>query len=108
MRKSVDEILTGGHLLYGISMAGVLVETLLDRATADDVAEAEATIARLAAAPADGSVIRDVWLLRLRALLARARGDDAGYRDLETATARWRRRTASKGTCSGPRQCRDP
>ena len=32
MRKSVDEILTGGHLLYGIPMAGVLVETLLDRA----------------------------------------------------------------------------
>ncbi len=28
MRKSVDEILTGGHLLYGISMAGVFVETL--------------------------------------------------------------------------------
>ena len=46
------------------------------------MAEAEATIARLAAAPADGSVIRDVWLLRLRALLARARGDDDGYREL--------------------------
>ena len=30
MRKSVDEILTAGHLLYGISMAGVLVETLLE------------------------------------------------------------------------------
>ena len=37
---------------------------------------------RLAAAPADdGLVIRDIWLLRLRALLARARGDDAAYRD---------------------------
>ena len=32
MRKSVDEILTGGHLLYGIPMTGVFVETLLDRA----------------------------------------------------------------------------
>ena len=30
MRKSVDEVLTGGHLLYGISMAGVFAETLLD------------------------------------------------------------------------------
>ena len=29
----------------------------------------------------DGLVIRDVWLLRLRALLARARGDEAAYRD---------------------------
>ena len=94
MRKSVDEILTRGHLLYGISMAGVLVETLLDRATADDIAEAEATIARLAAAPADGSVIRDVWLLRLRALLARARGDGADYRELRD---RYREMAASHG-----------
>ena len=47
-----------------------------------DVAEAEAAIERLAAAPADdGLVIRDIWLLRLRALLARAHGDDAAYRD---------------------------
>ena len=42
--------------------------------------EAEAAIERLAAAPADeGLVIRDIWLLRLRALLARVRGDDAAY-----------------------------
>jgi hypothetical protein len=27
-------------------------------------------------------VLRDVWLLRPRALLARARGDDNAYRDL--------------------------
>jgi len=30
-------------------------------------------------APADGSVIRETWLLRLRALLARAHGDEAAY-----------------------------
>ena len=41
--------------------------------------EAEAAIARLAALPADGSVIRDIWLLRLQALLARAHGDPAAY-----------------------------
>ena len=47
-----------------------------------DVAEAEAAIERLATAPADdGLVLRDIWLLRLRALLARARGDDVAYRD---------------------------
>jgi hypothetical protein len=34
----------------------------------------------LAAAPADeGLAIRDIWLLRLRALLARAHGDGAAY-----------------------------
>ena len=46
------------------------------------MAEAEAAIERLAAAPADdGLVIRDIWLLRLRALLARAHGDEDAYRD---------------------------
>jgi hypothetical protein len=36
----------------------------------------------LVAAPADdGLVIREIWLLRMRALLARARGDETGYRD---------------------------
>jgi hypothetical protein len=40
------------------------------------VAEAEAAVEQLAAAPADeGLVIRDIRLLRLRALLAEARGD---------------------------------
>jgi hypothetical protein len=44
------------------------------------VAEAEAAIERLAAAPADdGLVIREIWLLRLRALLARAHRNDAVY-----------------------------
>ena len=44
------------------------------------MAEAEAAIERLAAAPADeGLVLRDIWLLRLRALVARARGDAAAY-----------------------------
>ena len=31
--------------------------------------------------PMTGLVIREIWLLRLRALLARAHGDDAAYRD---------------------------
>jgi len=58
------------------------VQTLLDRAADGDVAEAEAAIERLADAPADeGLVIREIWLLRLRALLASAHGDDARYRD---------------------------
>jgi hypothetical protein len=59
-----------------------LVETLLDRGTDGDVAEAEAAIERLAAPPTDDAlVVRDILLLRLRALLARTRGDDAAYRD---------------------------
>ena len=83
MRAAVDHAFREGQLLaLGIPTTGVLVETLLDRGTDADVVEAGAAIERLAAAPADeGLVIRDIWLLRLRALLARARGEDTAYRD---------------------------
>jgi hypothetical protein len=83
MVAAVDELVREGQLLsWGIPATGVLVETLLDRGAEGDVAEAEAAIERLAAAPADdGLVIRDTWLLRLRALLSRACGDDVAYRD---------------------------
>ena len=41
---------------------------------------AGSAVERLAAAPAEeGLVLRDIWLLRLRALLARARGDAEAY-----------------------------
>ena len=82
VRASVDELVREGQLLSsGIPATGVLVETLFDGGAEGDVAEAEAAIERLAAAPADdGLVMRDIWLLRMRALLARARGDDAAFR----------------------------
>jgi len=85
MRAAVDHLFRGGLLLpWGVPATGVLVETLLERGDESDVVEAEAAIERLAAAPADeGLVIRDIWLLRLRALLARANGDAAyaNFRD---------------------------
>ena len=84
MRTALDDLVRQSQLLSsGILGTGVLVETLLDRGTAADVVEAEAAIERLAAAPADeGLVMRDIWLLRLRALLAQAHGDAATYADL--------------------------
>ncbi len=83
IRAAIDHLVRRGQLLqWGLPATGVLVETLLDHGTDADVAEAEAAIERLAVAPADeGLAIRDIWLLRLRALLARARGDEAAYRD---------------------------
>jgi hypothetical protein len=83
MRAAVDHFCEGQRLGgLGVPVAGVLVETLLDRCADGDVAEAEAAIERLAAAPAEeGLVIRDIWLLRLRALLSKAHGDDVAYRD---------------------------
>jgi hypothetical protein len=83
MRATVDHLFREGQLLaWGIPATGVLVETLLDRGADGDVAEAQAAIEQLAAVSTDeGLVIRDIWLLRLRAVLARAHGDDAAYRD---------------------------
>jgi class 3 adenylate cyclase len=83
MRAAVDHLFCEGQAMgWGLAATGVLVETLLDRGTDGDVAEAEAAITRLADAPADdGPAGRDIWLLRLQALLARAHGDAVGYRN---------------------------
>jgi hypothetical protein len=83
IRAATDHLFREGQLLaWSIPATGVLVKTLLERGADDDVAEAEAAIERLAAVRADdGLVVRDVWLLRLRALLAKAHGDEAAYRD---------------------------
>jgi hypothetical protein len=82
MRTATDDLFHAGHLSYGIPATGFLVETLLERSTHGDVAEAAAAIDRLAEAPVDeGLVIRDVWLLRMRALLAWAHGEEASYRE---------------------------
>jgi hypothetical protein len=84
MRGGVDHLLRAGQLLeWGIPAMGVLVETLLSHSADGDLSEAEAAIERLADAPAEeGLVMRDIWLLRLRALLAGARGDTAAHANL--------------------------
>jgi hypothetical protein len=84
MHAVTDHLFREGWLLmWGIPATCVLVETLLEREADADVAEAEVAIERLAEAPADkGLMIRDIWLLRLRALLARARRNDAAYAEL--------------------------
>jgi class 3 adenylate cyclase len=66
-----------------IPATGTFVETLLSRGSQDDLKKAERTVDTLAAAPTDAVwPPRDIMVLRLRALLARAHGDDAAYRHL--------------------------
>jgi len=83
IRAAVDHLFRQGQLLgWSRAATGVLVETLLDRGAESDVAEAEAAIERLAVAPADEALaVRDIWLLRLRALLAQAHGNASAYED---------------------------
>jgi hypothetical protein len=83
MRKAVDELLQAGRLGFSVWGTGVLVQTLLERGAEGDLAEAEEAFDRLANLWADdGSAVREITLLRLRALLAWARGDDVAYREL--------------------------
>jgi hypothetical protein len=79
MRQAVDELHQAGRLGYGVWGTGVLVETLLERGADGDLAEAEEAIDWLSAD--DGSAMREITLLRLRALMAQAHGEKAGYRD---------------------------
>ena len=82
MRNSVEAMFQERQLAYLIGATAVLVETLLGRTTEGAVAEAQSVIDRLADLPAEEDpVLRAVTLLRLRALLSRARGDDVAYRD---------------------------
>jgi adenylate cyclase len=80
-RAVVDDLFDSGGVIWSAPATAVLVESLLRRATEGDIAEAQTAIDRLAAVPTDpGFVLHEIWLLRLRALLARACGDEAGYR----------------------------
>jgi hypothetical protein len=83
IRRVLNEFLEAGQLAYGAVGTTFLVEALLGCGTEGDVAEAQGAIDRASKLPPDESlVLRDVWLLRLRALVARARGDDDAYREL--------------------------
>jgi class 3 adenylate cyclase len=83
MRDALDALFANDQLSWAISATNTLVEVLLARHADRDVAEASVAIDRLAAAQADdGLVVRDIMLLRLRALVAHARGDQGAYREL--------------------------
>ncbi len=79
-RAVVDFTFGAGDALSLGEAVRVFVESLLQRGTSADVAEAQAAIDRLAAEPTGpGFVLFEVPLLRLRALLARANGDASTY-----------------------------
>ena len=82
LRSAIDHMLNVGQLGALIPSTACLVDVLLQRGDVSDLSDAEAAIEQLATAPLDeGLVVRDIWLLRMRALLARAHGDETGYRD---------------------------
>jgi adenylate cyclase len=85
-RATVDDLATAGSIWIVLATT-VLVEALLTRGTDSDLDEADVAIDRLAAVPTDpGYVVNDIAVLRLRALLAQARGDVGRIETFGTAT----------------------
>ena len=79
-RAVVDDLIDSGGNFWTARATAGFVEALLQRGGDTDLGDAQVAIDRLAAVPTDpGFVLRDIWLLRLRALLAQARGDAAAY-----------------------------
>ncbi len=80
LRAAVDDLFQAGQFAWSIPPTGMFVETLLSRGGEADLQEAQTAIERLSAARMD-VMDREIWVLRLRALLAGARGDEAAQRD---------------------------
>ena len=95
MRRVTDDLLRDGQVLQGVWILARLAETMLGRGSDTDIADAQDVVESMAKlADEVGGAIRDIWLLRLRTLLALARGDQIGYRDYRD---RYRAMAASLG-----------
>ena len=81
-RTVADELFKSGGCIWTALATSVLVEALLQRGGDGDLDEAKSVVDQLAAALTDpGFVVHEITLLRLRALLAHARGEETAYRD---------------------------
>jgi adenylate cyclase len=94
-RAAIDDMFDRGAMFLRGFATTVLVEALLQRGVDGDLVEVQAAIDRLAAVPTEpGFVLHELPLLRLRALVASAQGDDVGYREL---MQRYRAKAAAAG-----------
>ena len=92
---AIENALRSGDMFWLGHAVCIHVEALVQRGTDSDLRAAQSAIDRLEAVPVDpGFVMHEVQLLRMRALLARARGDEAGYRSF---VERYRARAAQCG-----------
>jgi adenylate cyclase len=82
VRAVVDGAYESGDMIWRGRATEVLVQLLVRRGSVGDQDEAQAAIDRLAAVPTDpGFVLHEFPLLRSRALLSLARGDENSYRN---------------------------
>ena len=82
MRTGVEGVYQARRLGWAVCAIEMMVVTLIERGNAADLAEAQLWIDRLENWPTtEPSAIREITLLGLRSVLARAGGDRASYRD---------------------------
>jgi adenylate cyclase len=94
-RRVLDNEIRAGEMTNRGWCTSVLVEALLNRGRPTDLDEAQTVVDNLAATPTEpGFVYFELPLLRLRAMLAEARGDEERYRDFRD---RYRARADSCG-----------
>ena len=81
LRDAGIRVFQRGQFAHGVIATRFLVEALLQRGEMGDVREAEAAIARLVSAGRDDLAVVELVLLRLGALVARARDDHVTWRE---------------------------
>jgi len=107
-RAAVEAEVASGDMIARAPATAVLVESLLLRGADGDLQEAQAAVDRLAAVPTEpGFVLHEIHLLHLRALLARARLDDAAYEDFRNRYRTMAESLGSKDISRWPRQWPD-
>ncbi len=81
-RTNLDICFETGWMMWMAPATSVLVEALLKRGGDGDLDDARRAVDILAGVPTDpGFALNETPLLRMRALLAHASGDEAAYRD---------------------------
>ncbi|ODQ95629.1 ATP-binding protein [Mycolicibacterium holsaticum] len=82
-RSVLDEEIRAGEMMNRGWTTTVLVDALLRRRRPGDFDQAQAAVDRLAAMPTEPVYLyHELPLMRMRAMLAKARGDDATFADL--------------------------
>jgi adenylate cyclase len=94
-RHAVEHLTAAGSVMWNMPATAALVDVLLTRRLARDLDEADAAIEKWTSTTCDlGVTLHEVWSLRMRAQLARARKEDTAYRDLRE---RYRRKATELG-----------
>jgi adenylate cyclase len=94
-RHAVEHLTAVGSIMWTIPATAALVEVLLTRRLDRDVVEADAVIAKWTTMTCElGVTLHEVWSLRMRAQLARARNEESSYQELRQ---RYRRKADQLG-----------